>query len=142
MEKLDSVKADFAEQLRADTDGLFARLKETNAGGESIIDTPSIMQSTLLDEIMDLKRALDENSVTKDYLNESVDRILEQFKSFLGEAEDRKQENDREREQYVATQFSTANSSRNPRNPLRKKSNLSTRASVATLPPRRSSSSN
>ncbi len=106
MEKLDSVKADFAEQLRAETDGLFARLKEINAGGESIIDTPSIMQSTLLDEIMDLKRALDENSVTKDYLNESVDRILEQFKSFLGEAEDRKQENDREREQYVATQFS------------------------------------
>lgn len=106
IEKIDSVKADFAEQLRAETDGLFARLKETNAGGESIIDTPSIMQSTLLDEIMDLKRALDENSVTKDYLNESVDRILEQFKSFLGEAEDRKQENDREREQYVATQFS------------------------------------
>lgn len=106
MEKLDSVKADFAEKLRAETDGLLARLKETGAGGESIIDTPSIMQSTLLDEIMDLKRALDENSVTKDYLNESVDRILEQFKSFLGEAEDRKQENDREREQYVATQFS------------------------------------
>lgn len=106
MEKLESVKEDFAEKLRAETDDLVARLKENGSSGENIIDTSSIMQSTLLDEIMDLKRALDENSVTKDYLNESVDRILEQFRSFIGESEDRKQENDREREQYVATQFS------------------------------------
>ena len=104
LEQIHSVKTELAEQFRTQTESLLEKLKETPAqeSGESIFDTSSIMQSTLLDEIMELKKAVDENSVTKDDLSSSIDRVAERVKTYL----DEKEASEKERQEYVSTQFS------------------------------------